>query len=349
MVASTDSAGLGESVRPTSAPPPSTTRTYTPSTNTASPPTTRARALIWLGRIGWSAGLQEGQHRHHAPVRHVLVGQSQLLEHGADVLLHRPLAHEQRRRDGGVVAAGRHLLQDLSLAPGEPRKRPLACAFAGDQRLDDLGVEHRAASAHLVQRPDELVDVADPFLEEVTQAGDAVDEQLEGVVLLDVLGQHDDPHAGMLGHECAWRPRCLRWCASGASGCRSARRPARSPRRTASTTRCRSPSPPPRSPRPIVSKLDARLPHSIRSTIVRWNFKDEWRQPCGDKRPIALPRSGARDESRREIHVDGEVSASGHRGSNRVAATGAGPRSSAIGRPARSRDGRLELLKRLDN
>ena len=120
-------------------------------------------------------------------------------------------------------------LEDLALPLGQGRQRPVARGLAGDQRLHHLGVEHRASAAHLAQGSHQLVDVADPLLEEVAQAGHAVDQQREGVVLLDVLGQHHDPDAGRAPPGCAWPPRCLRSCASAASGCRSARRPARSP------------------------------------------------------------------------------------------------------------------------
>ena len=158
----------------------------------------RSAGLIVLGRSAGTAGFQVGEDRHHAPVRHVLVDQPQLLEHRADVLLHGPLAHEQGRGDGGVVATGRHRLEDLALPVGEAGKRPVAGALARHQRLHDLRVEHRATAAHLAQRPDQLVDVADPLLEQVAQAGHAVDQQLEGVVLLDVLRQHHHPDPGML-------------------------------------------------------------------------------------------------------------------------------------------------------
>ncbi len=40
-----------------------------------------------------------------------------------------------------------------------------------DQRLDHPGVEHRAARGDLVDRLDELVDVGDPFLEQVSEPG----------------------------------------------------------------------------------------------------------------------------------------------------------------------------------
>ena len=76
-----------------------------------------------------------------------------------------------------------------------------------------------------MQGPDELVEVADPFLEQVAQAGHAVDQQLEGVVLLDVLGEHHHTDVGMLGADPLRGLDAFVGVASAASGCRSARRP----------------------------------------------------------------------------------------------------------------------------
>jgi hypothetical protein len=116
------------------------------------------------------------------------------------VLLHGALAHEQSGGDRGVVPARRHLLEDLALAVGQPEDRsPVAGSLAGHQRLDHLGVEHRAAAADLAHRADQLGDVADALLEQIAQTGHAVDEQLERVVLLDVLRQHHHPHVRVLG------------------------------------------------------------------------------------------------------------------------------------------------------
>ena len=81
-----------------------------------------------------------------------------------------------------------------------PRRAELVSRrLAGQQPLDDLRVERGPAARHVVQRPDEVVDLADPFLEQVAEPRHAVGEQLEGVVLLDVLGQHHDPRLGELG------------------------------------------------------------------------------------------------------------------------------------------------------
>ena len=67
--------------------------------------------------------------------------------------------------------------------------------LASHQALDDLRVQGRAAARDGVQRRDQLVDLADPFLQQVAEPGDAVGKQVERVVLLDVL--REDEHAGL--------------------------------------------------------------------------------------------------------------------------------------------------------
>ena len=95
--------------------------------------------------------------------------------------------------DRRVVLALRHVRQDLALAVGELRERRVRHpVLRRDQRLDDLRVEDRAAARDLVQRADQLVDVGDPFLQQVAEPAGAVLQQVVGVVLLDELREHDD-------------------------------------------------------------------------------------------------------------------------------------------------------------
>lgn len=60
---------------------------------------------------------------------------------------------------------------------------------AADQRLDDLRVDHRSAGGNVAQRGQQVVQVADPVVEEVGEPGIAVAEQLDCVRLVGVLGQ----------------------------------------------------------------------------------------------------------------------------------------------------------------
>ncbi len=71
--------------------------------------------------------------------------------------------------------------------------------LAGEQRLDDLGVEGGTAAGDLLQGPDQLVALSHPFLQQITEAGDAVLEQLERVVVVGKLGEHDDADLGVVG------------------------------------------------------------------------------------------------------------------------------------------------------
>jgi hypothetical protein len=114
------------------------------------------------------------------------------------VLLHRPLAHEQGSRDGRVAAAGRHLLQDLALAVRQPRQRRGLVRPALEEPLHDLRIECRASSGHLLERAHQLVEVRHPFLEEVPQARHPVLQQVDRVVGLDILREHDDAHRWVL-------------------------------------------------------------------------------------------------------------------------------------------------------
>ena len=72
---------------------------------------------------------------------------------------------------------------------GQPLQRVLSTA-ADQQLADDLGVERRAARRHAAQGLDELADIRDPVLQQVADAAGVPGDQLDGVGLLDVLGQH---------------------------------------------------------------------------------------------------------------------------------------------------------------
>ncbi|EQD86671.1 hypothetical protein N599_08175 [Saccharopolyspora erythraea D] len=66
---------------------------------------------------------------------------------------------------------------------------------AGEQLGHDLGVHPGAAGGDAAQGVDELVDAGHAVLEQVAHAAAAVGEQLAGVGLLDVLGEHQHPAA----------------------------------------------------------------------------------------------------------------------------------------------------------
>ena len=77
-------------------------------------------------------------------------------------------------------------------------------AFSGDQRLDDLRVDHRAALRDGADRADELVEVVDALLQEVRPSGAASLQERERVARGGVLAEDDDAdlrvrHAQPLG------------------------------------------------------------------------------------------------------------------------------------------------------
>ena len=73
-----------------------------------------------------------------------------------------------------------------SSSSGSIRRRP------AEHLPDDLGVEHGPALADRADGVRERVEVADPVLEQVADALGAVADQVDGVALLDVLGEHED-------------------------------------------------------------------------------------------------------------------------------------------------------------
>ena len=78
----------------------------------------------------------------------------------------------------------------------------------GDQGVDDPGVQRGPAGAHLVEGPEQLGDVADPFLEQVGQAVGAVGQQRVGVGAVGVLGEHHDADVRGTAGGSRGRPRC---------------------------------------------------------------------------------------------------------------------------------------------
>ena len=134
-------------------------------------------------------------------LRLTLVEQTELEEDRADVLLDGALAHVEGAwrwsRCCGRSPSARAPTRSLSVSPlsGELASPALRV----HQPLDDLRVEGGAAARDVAQGADELVDVRDPLLEQVAEPRDAVGEQLEGVVLLDVLREHHHADRRVVG------------------------------------------------------------------------------------------------------------------------------------------------------
>ena len=124
---------------------------------------------------GWvlpSPRTEVGQDREHATVVVLRVGQLELPEDVADVLLGRALGDAEQLGDPDVRPALGHRREDLALARGQGRQRVVG-PVADHELGDDLGIERRPAAGDAAQRVHELADVADAVLEQVADAAGA--------------------------------------------------------------------------------------------------------------------------------------------------------------------------------
>jgi hypothetical protein len=151
-------------------------------------------------RTGWDTARGSApeirEDREDAAIGRIVQGQVELAEDRAEVLADRALADHQGRGDRGVGLALGHQREDLLLAGGQPGQR---VASVPDQLPYDLGVDDGAALGHPAHGVDELLDVADAFLEEIADAGAfAGVEQILDVAALDVLAEHQDGQTGVV-------------------------------------------------------------------------------------------------------------------------------------------------------
>ena len=175
-------------------------------------------------------------------------------------------------------------------APSGDSARPAA---PGDQRVDHLRVDHRAARDDLAQRADQVVDVVQPVLEQVGETRCAVAEQGERIGLVGVLRQHRDADRRMLRADGVRGLDALHVVARAASGCRSARRRARTaPPRPGVRSRCRRR----RSPRPRRSPRAAAGSPRGRGSCPRRSPPGAGQpSPSGARRSTAMPRADCAD------------------------------------------------------
>src|SRR5215469_218380 len=138
---------------------------------------------------------QVGQDREDPPV--VVVGwlQAKAEEDGRRVLGDGPLADHQPGGDGRVGAALGHEPEYLVLA-GAERGHGAVGGVAVQQPGDYFRVHRGAPGGYPAYRVDELGAVQHAVLEQVSDAAGAVGQQLAGVQLLDILGQHEHRQAG---------------------------------------------------------------------------------------------------------------------------------------------------------
>ena len=103
------------------------------------------------------------------------------------------------------VSAIAALLLPLAISARTSRSRPVSAAsgerstaqLGGDERLDDLGVQHRAAGRDRLDRRDELSAVVDALLQQIRAALRPGLQQRQRVGGLGVVAQHDHPDLGV--------------------------------------------------------------------------------------------------------------------------------------------------------
>src|SRR4051812_4686088 len=117
----------------------------------------------------------------------------ELVEDAGHVLLDRRLGDHQMVGDAAVRHALRHHRQDVALPWTEAVQRPARAA--AQHPPDDLGIERAAAGGDTGDRIGERLDVADALLEQVPDAVGALADELERVLGLVVVGEHE--HAGL--------------------------------------------------------------------------------------------------------------------------------------------------------
>ena len=104
------------------------------------------------------------------------------------------LGQDQRFGDGGIVLPLGHLAKHIALARRElVERRVSAACVLRDERIDDLGIDHRAAICNGPDRCDELLHILHPLLEEVGPARAPPVEERERVARGRVLAEDDDP------------------------------------------------------------------------------------------------------------------------------------------------------------
>src|SRR3954465_12115796 len=150
-----------------------------------------------MGPRGPGVGLaslpaQVEQDRLDPPVDVALLGEAELREDRVGVLLDRSLREDEGLGDRRVRFAGRHLVEDLGLPRGQTVEIGLRAGGSRRHELfDDLRIDDRAAVGDLADGVDQLVDVADPLLQQVGPALGPAREQVERVARARVLAEHD--------------------------------------------------------------------------------------------------------------------------------------------------------------
>src|SRR5215211_9075909 len=153
--------------------------------------------LAVRGSVFLPSGTQVEEHGEHPPRLAARRGQPEFPEDTGDILLHRPQGDDELVRDPLVGAAPCHQLEHVPLARREAGEGVVAAPPRQQRRHDDR-VERRAAIGDAPDRRYELLDVADPVLQQVTGAFGGLGQELHRQPELDVLREHEHTDGGML-------------------------------------------------------------------------------------------------------------------------------------------------------
>lgn len=116
------------------------------------------------------------------------IGKVELGEHMADVGLDRALAEIQALGDADVCKPLGHQLEHFALAVRQIGQR-VVTASSRDEARHDLRIESRSALGDPFCRREELADLEDAILQQVSET--AVRHKLDGMRRLDVLGEYE--------------------------------------------------------------------------------------------------------------------------------------------------------------
>src|SRR6185295_7800721 len=129
------------------------------------------------GRSGRGSGTEVEQHCEHATRVASRRGEAKLAEDRRDVLLDRSKRDHELVRDSLVGSAFGHEGEHLSLTRRQLVERVLA-SLPREQGRDDDRIEGRAAGCNSLNGADELVEIADPVLQQVADTLGGIREQL---------------------------------------------------------------------------------------------------------------------------------------------------------------------------
>ena len=104
-----------------------------------------------------------------------LIGQAKLRVNGVGALLHCRLGEHQGPRDGRIGLAFGQVCKTSRLRGGSrPNRRVRQAGPSGKQQLDNTRIDDRASRRYLFEGAQQLVEIADPVFEQVSQSVRAV-------------------------------------------------------------------------------------------------------------------------------------------------------------------------------